>query len=69
MVRTFIIDIMAKIDIIHIYREKKSNFRTLVFVFPNQSLCYVIRGGIPWNYKGIPFSVNPMYAKLNYKEK
>ena len=70
MVRTYIIDTNAKIDIIQIYRDKKLLFQDpRILGFPNQSLCYVIRGGIPWNYKGIPLSDNPMYAKLNYQEK
>ena len=48
--------------------KRKSISEPYYFWFPNQSLCYVIRGGIPWNYKGIPLSDKPMYAELNYKE-
>ena len=65
MVRTFIIDQNAKIDIIHIYREKKIKFQNPnILGFFTTSL-----EGVPWNYIGIPLSDKLMYAKLNYKEK
>ena len=71
MVRTFVTDTNTQIAIILLYLQgKEKNIpEPLDFGFPNQSLCYVIRGGIPWNYKGISLFDNPMYANSNYKEK
>ena len=70
MVRTFVTE-KNNTDCYYSYLQGKENqiLETLDFGFPNQSLCYVIRGGIRWNYKGIPLFDNPMYAKSNYKEK
>ena len=47
MVRTYITRENAKINIFCSYREKKNKSGNSEFGFPNQSLCYFIKGGIP----------------------
>ena len=50
IVRTFIREENAKINLISFYREKKRKlWKCWIFSFPNQSLYYVIRGEFPRN--------------------
>ena len=56
MVRTFITEKNAKIDVIHIYREKKkSNLGTFIFLGFQISPCATsLEGEFPENKQGFP---------------